>query len=84
METTGLIFNPSREQSCRLGGTTMIRRSIVAALAVCTVASFVGGCSTPPADASRDSTRNVRGEAVDPKTGLALPGQGGGAGAGGY
>jgi hypothetical protein len=58
----------------------MIRRSIVAALAVCTVASFVGGCSAPPAGASRDSTRNTQGEVVDPKTGLALPGQGGGAG----
>jgi hypothetical protein len=61
----------------------MIKRSIVAALAVCALASLVADCSAP-ADAGKDSPRNTQGQLVDPKTGLVLPGQGTGAGGGGY
>jgi hypothetical protein len=53
----------------------MIRRSIAATLAVLAVASLVGSCSSPPADASKESTRDGQGQLVVPKPGL--PGQAG-------
>ena len=60
----------------------MITRSMLALLAACTLASLVGGCSTP-SGSTTESRRDSQGQSVDPKTGVVLPGQGGGAGGGG-
>jgi len=62
----------------------MIRNSMLPtlALAICTAAALLSGCTTPQG-ARPDSARNGQEQSVDPKTGIALPGQGGGAGAGG-
>ncbi|MGO8914621.1 MAG: hypothetical protein ACLQJR_01775 [Stellaceae bacterium] len=53
----------------------MIKRAMLAALAIGTAASLVSGCTKPP-DATANSVRNGQGQAVDPKTGTVLPGQG--------
>ena len=60
----------------------MITRSMLAALAMCTAASLVSGC-TKPTDATVNPGRDTQGQVVDPKTGIVLPGQGGGAAGGG-
>ncbi len=55
----------------------------LAALAV--ALPLLGGCTqqTSGSGSSVEAVRNPQGQLVDPKTGIPLPGQGGGAGAGG-